>query len=244
MTDSDGRRYVIVRQRAGYMVKAFVTDNYSYLERYGRRAAAKRCRPAFSRTSVDRLELRLALFGFDGIFYTLTFDKDNVPPDWAGVKKAWERFLKRLKRCRGSPVDYYVYRIEGLHGGHRWHLHVFLRQQDFSSAEVQQAWDGQGEIWAETWNRARVLATSDVDFRGYRGLATYITKEVPEVGRHPWGCSRSLSKHIPPPTVTPSSTGAIRPPPGAVPMLSEEKSCPRLGSWGVYGYSRYLLPES
>ena len=46
MSSSGSDRFVIVRQRAGFMVKAFVTDNYSYLERYGRRAAVKRCRPS------------------------------------------------------------------------------------------------------------------------------------------------------------------------------------------------------
>ena len=65
--------YVCVRQRAGPLVKALVTDNYGYLRRYGPDAVRGRCGPALSRTTVDKLELRLALFGYDGVFYTLTF---------------------------------------------------------------------------------------------------------------------------------------------------------------------------
>jgi len=75
--------FVCVRQRAGPLVKALVTDNYGYLRRYGPGAVRGRCGPALSRTTVDKLELRLALFGYDGIFYTLTFDDDHLP-GWGG----------------------------------------------------------------------------------------------------------------------------------------------------------------
>ena len=60
--------FVCVRQRAGPLAKALVTDNYGYLRRYGPGAVRGRCGPALSRTTVDKLELRLALFGYDGIF--------------------------------------------------------------------------------------------------------------------------------------------------------------------------------
>ena len=51
--------FVCVRQRAGPLVKALVTDNYGYLRRYGPGAVRGRCGPALSRTSLDKLELRL-----------------------------------------------------------------------------------------------------------------------------------------------------------------------------------------
>lgn len=54
------------------MVKALVTDNYGYLRRYGPDAVRGRCGPALSRTSLDKLELRLALFAYDGIFTAST----------------------------------------------------------------------------------------------------------------------------------------------------------------------------
>ena len=56
--------FVCVRQRAGPLVKALVTDNYGYLRRYGPGAVRGRCGPALSRTTVDKLELRLALLAF------------------------------------------------------------------------------------------------------------------------------------------------------------------------------------
>ena len=149
--------YVCVRQRAGPLVKALITDNYAYLRRYGPGAVRGRCGPALSRTSLDKLELRLALFGYDGIFYDLTFDDAHLPPNRAGVERVWDAFLKRL--------------------------------------------------------------------------------------RHPWGCSRALSKYIPPPEVTTCKSGMVRLPKGATPLPMQGRDRPQLGGWGLYGYSRYLLPE-
>ena len=40
--------FVCVRQRAGPLVKALVTDNYGYLRRYGPGAVRGRCGPALS----------------------------------------------------------------------------------------------------------------------------------------------------------------------------------------------------
>lgn len=236
--------WVIVRQQAGYMVKAMVTDNYRYLRRYGAEATRRRCGPALSRTSIDKLELRLALFKYDGVFWSLTFDDEHLPNDYAGVLRAWRAFMRRLRRCRGSPVDFYVYRIEGLHGDKRWHIHVFLRGSDFSADDVYRAWGGRGGIEAEPWTRTRVLERRDdePDFiAGYRGLAKYFTKELPQVGKHPWGCSKALSRFLPKARISASMTGVIRPPPGAV-MLPAD-GAPRITDWGVYGYCRYLLEE-
>lgn len=232
-----GDPYVCVRQRAGPFVKALVTDNYAYLRRYGPGAVRKRCGPALSRTSVDKLELRLALFGYDGIFYTLTFDDAHLPRNVAGAQRVWDAFAKRLRRWSQKPVDYYVYRIEGLHGDHRLHIHAFLRDTDFPPAVVRYLWRW-GNAYDTPWDRRRVLSE-----QGYRGLAVYFTKEVPEVGRHPWGCSRALSRMLPPPTVTWSRSGTIRPPTGAVLLPEQGRDRPQLGDWGLYGYVRYLLPE-
>lgn len=227
--------YVCVRQKAGPFVKAMITDNYGYLRRYGADAVRGRCGPALSRTSVDKLELRLALYGFDGIFYTLTFADEYLPSDWAGAMRVWDAFTKRLRRWSKKPLDYYVYRIEGLHGDHRLHIHAFLRDQDFPPAVVRYLWDW-GEAYDVPYDKKRVLAEG-----GYRGLAIYFTKEVPEVGRHPWGCSRMLSRYLPPPEVRASKTGVLRIPPGAYVLPTEGRECPQMHDWGLYGYARYLL---
>lgn len=229
--------FVCVKQRSGPLVKTLVTDNYAYLRRYGPGAVRKRCGPALSRTSVDKLELRLALYGYDGIFYTLTFDDDRLPASWGEAMQIWDAFMKRLRRWLRRPVEFYVYRIEGLHGDHRLHIHAFLRDADFPPAVVQFLWRW-GNAYDTPWTRARVLAE-----HGYRGLALYFTKEVPEVGRHPWGCSRALSRMIPAPEVSQSKTGSVRPPKGAVLLPIQGRDRPQLGDWGVYSYTRYLLPE-
>lgn len=229
--------YVVVKQRAGPFVKALVTDNYAYLRRYGPGAVRNRCGPALSRTSVDKLELRLALFGYDGIFYTLTFDDEHLPKNVAGAQRVWDAFMKRMKRWLRRPVDFYVYRIEGLHGDHRLHIHAFLRDTDFPPAVVQYLWRW-GNAYDTPYDRKRVLSEP-----GYRGLAIYFTKETPEVGRHPWGCSRALSRLLPQPEVTKSRSGMIRPPTGATLLPTQGRDRPLLGDWGLYSYTRYLLPE-
>ena len=38
----DEAEYIVVRQRAGPLVKVMVTDNYRYLQRYGPEATRKR----------------------------------------------------------------------------------------------------------------------------------------------------------------------------------------------------------
>ncbi|WP_040659735.1 hypothetical protein [Oscillibacter ruminantium] len=229
--------YLCVQQRAGPFVKAFVTDRQCFIRRNGvsTNSVRKRCGPAMCRTSVDKLELRLALFGYDGVFYTLTFADEHLPDSLDGVMHVWDAFCKRLKRFCKKPMDYYVYRIEGLHGDHRYHIHAFMRDADFPSAVVRYLWVW-GEAYDVPYDQKRVMAE-----QGYRGLAIYFTKELPDVGRHPWGCSRKLSKLIPPPEVHMSNTGQLRVPRDAVRLPIFGK--PDLGAWGVFNYTRYLLPK-
>lgn len=177
--------YICVRQQAGPFVKALSTDRACFVRRSkdSKGAIRKRAGPAMCRTSVDKLELRLALFCYDGVFYTLTFADEHLPKDLDGVQAVWDAFLKRLTRWskrmgRGGSPDFYVYRIEGLHGDHRYHIHAFLRDSDFPPAVVRYLWDW-GEAYDVPYDRKRVVSE-----QGYRKLAVYFTKEVPEVGRH------------------------------------------------------------
>ncbi len=222
-----------VRQRAGPFVKAFSTDNHRFAEHCKKRRSDH---PALSGTSLDRLELRLALFGYDGIFYTLTFSDEHLPRDVDEATKAWYAFLKRVTRWRkGVPLEFYVYRVEGLHGDHRIHIHAFLRDSDLPPAVVRYLWK-YGFVDDEPFDEKRVLAE-----KGYRCLARYFTKERPEVGRHAWGASRRLKPLIPPPEVHASRTGRISIPRDAVllPVQDDLKKT----DWGYYQYARYLLPE-
>lgn len=65
-----------------------------------------------SRTTVDKLELRLALFEYDGVFHSLTFAPENLPESRKDVQQIWNTYLKRLKRWgSGKPFDYVYRRI-------------------------------------------------------------------------------------------------------------------------------------
>ena len=230
---SDPSTWYCVRQRAGPFVKAFSTDNYRLVKRLRARSPSH---PALSGTPLDRLELRLALFGYDGIFYTLTFSDETLPWDLDGVMRVWNAFLMRVKRWRkGVPLDFYVYRIEGLHGDSRYHIHAFLRDKDLPPAVVQYLWTW-GFVDDEPFDEKRVLAE-----KGYRCLARYFTKERPEVGRHAWGDARKLKSLLPPPAVHASKTGRISIPRDAV-LLPVKDDLKKTG-WGYYQYARYLLPQ-
>lgn len=235
--------YVVVRQQAGAFVKAYATDRAGFVRWNRGRLPGEtrsRCGPALCRTSRDKLEVRLALFGYEGIFYSLTFTPENSPGSWAETKTRWDAFVKKLKRFRARsnaewprlklPMEFdYVYRIEHRHDN--WHLHCFLRESDFPPAVVRYLWD-YGIAEDAPWTYRRVH-----DEGGYRGLAEYFTKEVPDVGRHPWGTNRGLTRLIPEPKISFSSTGRIAIPKGSVLLPVKD---PGMTPWGVFQYCRYL----
>lgn len=175
--------FVCVRQRAGPFVKAFSTDRACFVRRSkdSKGLIRKRAGPAMCRTSVDKLELRLALFGFDGVFFTLTF-APGAPARRSGRRSGCVGCLPQAAgplesaHGQGRQPDFYVYRIEGLHGDHRYHIHAFLRDSDFPPTVVRYLWDW-GEVDDEPWDRKRVLAE-----KGYWNLARIFTKEATEVG--------------------------------------------------------------
>lgn len=146
------------------------------------------------RTQVDRLELRLALFGWTGVHYTLTFDSEHLPPKHRDVRRVWRAFLARAKRwLRGSSFDY-IYLIEGKHGDHRYHIHAVFNDNDLPPAVVRHLWKC-GNVDDEPVLRGK--------YDSYRRLAKYFNKEssdgiVIPVGARPWVCSRSLSAKLPP----------------------------------------------
>ena len=233
-----------VRQRAGPLVKEcrairprlLSTDSRS--DRREKNEIVRSPHSAVCRTQADRLELRLALFGYEGTHYILTYDSGHLPSDFSGVRRSLRAFMERAKRWReklghGRAFDY-IYCIEGRHGNHRYHIHLILRDSEFSPAEVRWLWRN-GEVDDEPILRRE---------GGYRRLAEYFNKEQSDgfiipVGRHPWSCSRSLKQQLPPPERWMDSSGVVEIPDGV--LWARRSSC--INDFGAYYYSSYILKK-
>ena len=193
-------RWYCVRQRAGPLVKECrsIRPRLSVNDTpYERTEKNKILRPprdsSVCRTRVDRLELRLALFGYEGSVYTLTFDREHEPEKFQDVRRFWKSFCKRLSRWKKRSFDY-IYLIEGRHGDHRYHIHAVFRDSDFSPAEIQFLWQN-GMVHDEP------LLKSQRDC--YRRTAKYWNKEATDgikipIDARTWVASQSLSRKIPP----------------------------------------------
>ena len=231
--------YYCTRQRAGPLVKESrarrprlsATDDA--WERRDKKTIVKACQSAVCRTAVDRLELKLALFGYDGAFYTLTFNDDNLPDDFKGVRRALRVFLTRLRRSRNNKPFDYIYAIEGLHGDHRWHIHMILRQSDFDLKTI-------GDLWQNGFVDCEPVLKAE---GGFRRIAEYLNKERRDgvympVGSHPWSCSRSLSKQLPPVERWKSKRNSIK-----IPRKAFWKQYNSIqNAFGEYKYASYILP--
>lgn len=224
--------FVVVSQSAGPYTRAFVTDRAGFVRR-SRRARQREASRVMQRTPVDRLEFLLALYGYDGVFYSLTFAPELQPGTMKEAMARWRSFLRILQNWRekgGKPRKFdYVYRIERLHDSP--HIHCFLRDSDFPPAVVRYLWPwGIADDAPFEFNRVHKE-------QGYRCLAQYFTKEVPEVGRHAYGVSQTLRKQLPPPVYRYRKTGGVNVPLGAVMLPVRE---PGINPFGVFSYVRYL----
>lgn len=230
-----------VRQRAGPLVKECraLRPHLSRMDtpedRKDKQQIIRSQHSAVCRSQTDRLELRLALYGYRGSHYTLTFDSASLPSSFAGVRQAVRAFQARAKRWKGGVPYDWIYAIEGLHGDHRYHVHTILSDDDFAPAEVRHLWR-YGEVDDEP-----VLLRDG----GYRRLARYLTKErsdgvVIPIGRHPWSCSRSLGARIQPPERWMDESGAIEIPDDV--LWARRGSC--CNDFGAYYYAAYILPKT
>ena len=93
--EKGGPVWYCVRQRAGPLVKESrsIRPRLSAGDSPWEQAEKNKIlRPprdsAVCRTRVDRLELRLALFGYEGSVYTLTFDREHEPERFQDVRRA------------------------------------------------------------------------------------------------------------------------------------------------------------
>ena len=228
--------YWCTRQRAGPLVKECRAIRPRFSKADDSRARAEKAailRPrlsAVSRRPADRLEIRLALFGYDGIFYTLTYRDGALPDKFQDVRRDLRNFLARLKRKKkGVPFDY-AYCIEGKHS--RWHVHLVLRYSDFFPAAVVSAWAVHGLADQEPLLRRE---------GGFFRIAEYLNKErsggpIP-VGRHPWSVSRSLLRQLPPVERWRDESGEI-----AVPEDAVWKSPPSviINQFGEYRFASWV----
>ena len=202
------------RQRAGPLVKEcralrprFGPED-SQFDRKAKEKVRRYQRNAVNRHQVDRLEIRLALLGKTGTHYTLTYDDEHLPMDFAGVRRSLRSFFARAKRWRGgTPLDY-IYAIEGLHGDHRYHVHFVCDYYDLCPVEVDKLWrngavDDEPVLRTRKYIDPETKEVTEVSDGGYRRLAEYFNKERTDgvmipIGRHPWSCSRSLNAKVPP----------------------------------------------
>ena len=141
-----------------------------------------------------------------GSHYTMTCDDFHLPDRYDGMRKMFRAARTRMQRWHGGPFDW-IGCIEGKHGDHRFHVHLVLRDEDFSPAEVRHLWTA-GDVDDEP-----VLMREG----GYRRLATYFNKERPDgfvipLGKHPWSCSRGLKAQIPEPERWRDDSGLIEVP--------------------------------
>lgn len=236
------RLWYCTRQRAGPLVKesrAMRPRLSAADDLYTRNQKNKILRPpsdsSVCRSRVDRLELRLALFGFEGVCYTLTFEDEALPENWREMGNRWRAFLGRLKRWKGRPFDY-IYVREGRHGDRRYHDHAVLRYSDFSPPEIEHLWRYGG-------------VDSEPLLRGagdsYRRMARYYNKEASDglkipVGARPWVCSRSLAAQLPPPERWMDAAGGIEIP-GDV--MSSGRNATE-NEFGAYQYAWYIKKKT
>ena len=238
-----GYPWYCVRQRAGPLVKECraIRPRLSAQDTvYERAQKNKILRPprdsSVCRTRVDRLELRLALFGYEGSTYTLTFDSAHVPAKFQEVRKLWRRYLYRLKQWKhGQPFDY-VYVIEGRHGDHRYHIHLVLRDSDFSPAEVRALWPFGNDVDDEPLLRHK----RDT----YRRTAVYFNKEATDgviipIGGRTWVASRSLNAKLPPMEIWRDESGMIDIPDNV--RISGRYN--KKNEFGQYRYGWYIEPK-
>ena len=231
-------QWFCVRQRAGPLVKecrALRPRLSASDSLYERTEKNKILRPprdsSVCRTRVDRLELRLALFRFEGTRYDLSFDAGHLPERFQDVRKVWRSFLARLRRQKGEPFDY-IYLIEGRHGDHRYHIHIVLRYGDFPPSLILHLWK-YGNVEDEPLLRG--------PHDSYRRTAKYFNKEATDgfilpIGARLWNCSQSLNRKLPPPEKWMDTSGVIEIPDSV--SISGRNSVEN--QFGAYYYGWYI----
>ena len=242
------------RIRAGPLVKEvrMIRPRYSAIdtvEDHRDKAELKRHqRTALTRSSVDRLENLLGVIGYGGTQYVLTFDDEHLPWDFPGVRRALRAYIARVVRWKDGPLDY-IYCIEGLHGDHRYHIHFVCDSEELSPTEVSKLWRGGIVLRDEPVLKTKIRRDpvsgqyiKECD-GGFRRLAEYFHKErtdgvIIPLGRHPWGCSKSLLAKAPLPERWNDESGTIEIPEQTFWRRSRSAE----NQFGAWHYGSYILP--
>lgn len=190
--------YCVVTQRSGPLVKTYTTDRRSRVQW----AARQQCRgspfpaPLMWGSSEEKLELYLALFGYTGAHYVLTYRDEDLPADFGGVRSTLDAFRKRVHRWN-PQIRRYVYTVEAGHEHGRWHIHFVADERELPMVAVQALW--RYGFVNPGYLEYPVLCKTG----GYRRLAHYFCKRdtmIP-LGRHPWGVAKGMRQLIPQSTV-------------------------------------------
>ena len=218
----------MIRPRASPLDTPEDTRDKNFIRRYS----------ALIKDPTDRLELRLALFGWEGAHYTLKFDDLHLPDRYAGVLAAFRAFVRRCKRRRaknGQRAAFpYVKCIEGIHGDHRWHVHFVCDGGAFDLSTIQELW-GQGLAGVEPVLR---------NYQGYRRLARYFRKERLDGVRLPLDkqpLSWSADLKLPEIERGAAETGVICVPPGC---LALQQPAIYRNQFGGFSYSSWLVTDN
>lgn len=144
-------------------------------------------------------------------------------------------FMARARRFNeGRPFDW-ITCVEGLHGDHRYHIHMVLRYSDFPPAVVRHLWRA-GEVDDEPGAHAhrRLSPAGRVSDQGAHRRHHHPHR------RRPWNCSRSLSQQLPPPERWRDESGVIDIPDDVLWARRGERS----NSFGAYAYASYIQSNS
>lgn len=206
-------------------------------------------RTAVTRSSVDRLENLLGVIGYGATQYVLTFGDDTLPWDFPGVRRALRAFVARAVRWKAGPFDY-IYCIEGLHGDHRYHIHFVCDYGDLAPDEIRELWrDGivldEQPVLKTKIRKDSVTGVYTKEYEGgFRRLAEYFHKErtdgvIIPIGRHPWGCSRSLREKAPVPEIWTDGSGEIEIPD----LVLWKRGNSVTNQFGAWSYGAWIEPQ-
>lgn len=240
--------YQCSRQRAGPLTIQCAALRPELLPHGQERKTPPRyLRAACNRLAADRVEALLALIGWGGVEYVLTFDDDSLPEKYRGVQNAFALFRKRFARWRarcGKPPDWdWLAVIEGKHGDKRWHLHFVCDYAEMTQSELQHVWK-----YGVVEDEVPVLLDRDGFFR----LARYITKEsrdgwIIPIGAQEFTCSRSLRGKLAPAELWKGESRRVTTPRDAICIRTgrtgEDDDPIADGTWGVYWRTEWLTPD-